>query len=91
MKKVILVFFLFSCALYANPYGKCVGCHGAKGEKVALGKSKIIKDMTKEEIRSAMTGYRNSTYGGEMKGLMVSQSKKLTDYDIDFIANKIGK
>lgn len=93
-KKIVLataILGLSASALFANPYTKCVGCHGANGEKVALGKSKIIKDMTKQEIIDAMVGYQNGTYGGPMKGLMLGQVKGVSQADIEAIANQIGK
>ncbi len=91
MKKALLLTTILACIAFANPYQKCVGCHGANGEKVALGKSKIIKDMTKAEIITAMKGYKEGTYGGPMKGLMKGQATSLSDADIEAIANKIGK
>lgn len=92
MKKIVLFTALFSASLaFANPYAKCVTCHGANGEKVALGKSKIIKDMTKQEFIDAMKGYQNGTYGGAQKVLMVAQVKGLSDADIEAIAEQIAK
>ncbi|XPV70235.1 MAG: c-type cytochrome [Halarcobacter sp.] len=91
MKKVILLTSILACAAFANPYAKCVACHGANGEKVAMGKSKIIKDMTKAEIITAMKGYKDGSYGGALKGLMKGQVSGLSDADIEAIANKIGK
>ncbi len=92
MKKIILIFLTILSFVYSNPYAKCVGCHGVNGEKAALnGKSKILIDMTKAEIKSAMHGYKDGTYGGAMKGLMKGQSMSLSDNDINEIANKFGK
>jgi len=91
MKKIILLTSILACAAFANPYAKCVACHGANGEKVALGKSKIIKDMTKAEIVASMKGYKDGTYGGAMKALMKAQVASLSDADIEAIANQIGK
>jgi cytochrome c len=65
-----------------------MGCHGAK---VALGRSKVIKDMTKADLEKSLLGYQNGTYGGAMKGLMKAQVKNLSAADIKAIANKIGK
>lgn len=93
MKRVIVflaVLGLSSVAM-ADAYQKCVGCHGANGEKVALGKSKVMSEMTKQEISDSLKGYKAGTYGGAMKGLMVAQVKDLSDADIDAIAAKIGK
>ena len=91
MKKVLLLTSILACVAFANPYQKCVGCHGANGEKVALGKSKVIKDMTKAEIITAMKGYKDGSYGGPMKGLMKGQAASLSDADIEAIANQIAK
>ncbi|PLY05168.1 MAG: cytochrome C [Arcobacter sp.] len=91
MKKILLLTSILACVAFANPYAKCVACHGANGEKVALGKSKVIKDMTKAEIVTAMKGYKDGSYGGPMKGVMKPQVTSLSDADIDAIANQIGK
>jgi cytochrome c553 len=69
----------------------CIGCHGANFQKKALGKSRIVKDMTKEEIISTMKGYRDGTYGGSMKSVMIRAVKYLNDKEIEEIANQIKK
>ncbi len=91
MKKVLLLTSILACVAFASPYQKCAGCHGATGEKAALGKSKVIKDMTKAEIVAAMNGYKDGSYGGAMKGLMKGQAAPLSAADIEAIANQIGK
>lgn len=91
MKKIVLLTSILAVAAFANPYAKCVACHGANGEKAALGKSKVIKDMTKADIVTAMKGYKDGSYGGAMKGLMKGQVTGLSDADIEAIANQIGK
>ena len=94
MKKLLsigLLLTITSTASLADAYQKCVACHGANGEKVALGKSKVIKDMSKADIEASLLGYQNGTYGGPMKGLMKGQVKSLSAADIAAIANKIGK
>ena len=94
MKKSIILLAILglSSLAMADAYTKCVVCHGATGEKAALGgKSKVIKDMSKADIVTAMKGYQAGTYGGAMKGMMVEHSKGLSAADIDSIAAKIGK
>jgi cytochrome c553 len=93
MKKVIVFLAILglSSAAMADAYQKCAGCHGEKGEKSALGKSRVMADMTKQEIVDSLVGYQAGTYGGAMKGLMVAQVKDLSAADIDAIAAKIGK
>ncbi|MEA3373181.1 MAG: c-type cytochrome [Campylobacterota bacterium] len=97
MKKVLLAGLMvvgMSSVAFADgaaAYKKCAGCHGANGEKVALGKSKVIKDMSKADIVAAMKGYKDGTYGGPMKGLMKGQVASMSDADIQAIADMIGK
>lgn len=75
----------------ATLYKKCAGCHGANGEKAALGKSQIIKDLKKADFIAAMKGYKTGTYGGSMKGVMTGQVKSLTDSQMEAIAGVIAK
>uniref|UniRef100_UPI004047DC06 c-type cytochrome n=1 Tax=Aliarcobacter sp. TaxID=2321116 RepID=UPI004047DC06 len=92
MKKIIIAASLLTaCVAFANPYAKCASCHGANGEKVAMGKSKVIKDMTKAEFVAALKGYQDGTYGGPMKGLMAAQVKGLDDATIQAMADQIAK
>lgn len=95
MKKILIASSLLACSLFAadgaSLYKKCAGCHGANGEKSALNKSKIIKDLSNDEFVAAMKGYKDGTYGGPMKGLMKGQVASLSDADIQAIADKIAK
>jgi cytochrome c553 len=92
MKKIIVAATLLTaCVAFANPYAKCAGCHGADGSKAALGKSKVIKDMTKAEFVSALKGYKDGSYGGAMKGLMKGQVNGMDEATMNAIADKIAK
>ena len=71
-------------------YKKCAACHGANGEKAALGKSKIIKDMSKDELVAAMNGYKDGTYGGAMKALMKGQIASFSADDINAVSEHIA-
>ncbi len=70
-------------------YKKCAGCHGAKAQNHALGKSKIIHNFTAKQISTALHGYKNGTYGGAMKAVMAGQAKNLSDKDISALAEYI--
>ena len=72
-------------------FKKCAACHGANGERHALGKSKIIKDFTSEQIKTALHGYKDGSYGGAMKALMKGQVSTLNDEQIDTLAEYISK
>ena len=56
-----------------------------------MGVSKIVKDMAKADIVTALKGYKDGSYGGAMKGIMKGQSDPLSDAQIEGIANKVGK
>jgi len=93
MKKTLLtlsVVALAATSTFAVDTAACAGCHGANFEKSALGKSKIVKDMAKADIVTALKGYKDGSYGGPMKGVMKGQVAKLSDADIEAIATKIA-
>lgn len=98
MKKVLVavsvVFGLWSTSVAdegTDLFKKCAVCHGAQGEKAALGKSKIIKDMTKDQITAALKGYKDGSYGGASKALMKGQVASLNDAQITALAAHIAK
>ena len=94
MKKIVTTIVALSAttALMAGVNaGACKGCHGQNFEKKALGKSKVVSDMTHADIAVAMKGYKAGTYGGPMKGLMKGQVAKYSDADLDAFALTIGK
>jgi cytochrome c553 len=91
MKRVVFLIAFLTPLVWGTNLNSCTGCHGTDFQKKALGKSKVVKDMTKEEIISTMKGYRDGTYGGPLKSVMVRAVKSLSDKDIEEIANKIKK
>ena len=94
MKKLALALALVGAtALFASDgaglYKKCASCHGAKGEKKALGKSQVITGWDVAKTTGALKGYKDGSYGAAMKGLMKGQVAKLSDADIDALATYI--
>ena len=93
MTKVIKVMALGSLLAASTLYGAstaaCAGCHGQHFEKSAMGKSKIVKDMSTADILVALKGYKAGTYGGAMKGLMKGQVAALSDADMKAMAEMI--
>jgi len=71
-------------------YKKCMGCHGITAEKSALGKSKVIANMSEEELNTALNGYIAGTYGGVMKGLMKAQVASFSKDDIKAVSAYIA-
>lgn len=70
-------------------YKACAACHGMKAEKKALGKSKVINEMSQEEIETALNGYKDGSYGGQMKALMKAQVMKYNKEEIKELATYI--
>ena len=95
MKKIVIATvatLALATASMAAVNGKaCAGCHGAHFEKHAMGKSKVVANLTHAEIATALKGYKAGTFGGPMKGLMKGQVAKYSDADLDAFAQTIGK
>ena len=92
MKKIVLGTLVCGVAAFAAVnLGACKGCHGAHFEKHALGKSKIVKDLTKAQVTAALQGYKAGTYGGPMKGIMKGQVSRYSNADLAAAAQQIGK
>ena len=71
-------------------YKKCAGCHGALGGKKALGKSKMINELSKDALVTSLNGYKNGSYGGSMKALMKGQVSNLSEDDIETLSTYIA-
>lgn len=67
----------------------CKQCHGYHWEKEALGKSRKIVNMTNEEIKIALSGYKDGSYGGVMKNIMKGHLKDYNEKDLINISNQI--
>ena len=95
MKKIVIASIatlaLVTAASAAVNGKACAACHGANFEKHAMGKSKIVKDMTHAEIATALKGYKAGTFGGPMKGVMKGQVARYSDADLEAFSQTIGK
>ena len=74
----------------AEIYTKCVACHGANAEKKAMGKSQIIAGWEKTKTVAALQGYKDGSYGGPMKGVMKGQVMRLSEAEIEAVAEYIA-
>jgi len=89
MKTLLLILgitTILGAADGAALFKKCTSCHGTNGEKHALNKSRVIKDMSETEIATALKGYKDGSYGGPMKALMKGQIAAYSDEQIDTLA-----
>ena len=95
MKKLaIAMLFAGSTLLMADGaalYAKCVGCHGANGEKAALGKSAVITGQDAAKTVEQLKGYKAGTLNKTgMGGLMKGQVASMSDADIQAVADHIA-
>ena len=95
MKKlVITMLFAGSTLLMADgaaAFAKCVGCHGANGEKAALGKSAIIKGQDAAKTIKQINGYKAGTLNQHgMGSLMKGQVASMDDATIKEVADYIA-
>ena len=95
MKKLMITSFVtmtLSTLVIAGVDGAaCTNCHGANWEKDAMKKSKVVAEMTHDEIATALKGYKAGTYGNSMKGLMKAQVGKYSNEELEAFAQTIGK
>ena len=75
----------------ASVYKVCVGCHGKRGEKSAVGVSKVIRGQNAALTVKQLKAYRAGTlnqYG--MGNLMNKYAKRLSDAQIKAVARYIA-
>jgi cytochrome c len=81
----------------AAPDGKalysahCASCHGPDAKKAALGQSPVIAGQTAQALSAKLEGYRDGTYGGKMKRVMIDQVSKLSRAETEAIAEYVAK
>jgi len=97
MKKIVIASIatlaLATASMAAVQGAACAGCHGKTFEKAAMGKSKVVANMSHAEIEKSLLGYKNTAGFGHspMKGVMAGQVKKYSDADLKAFAQTIGK
>jgi len=95
MKKLAITLLLAGSTLLmadgAAAFAKCVGCHGANGEKAALGKSAIIKGQDAAKTVEQLNGYKAGTLNIHgMGALMKGQVAAMDDATIKAVADYIA-
>ena len=72
-------------------YQKCTACHGAKGEKPALGKSEVIGGWSAEKTLEALHGYKSGSRNTKgMGSIMKGQMAAMSDADMKALADHIA-
>ena len=100
MKELLAVLLVGSIAFGGTAYGaeiqkvdltKCYACHGKQFDKKALGKSKIVAEMSQKDINSSLIGYQDGIYGGPLKKIMQSQLKGYDKLEILQMSFRIAR
>ena len=93
MKKVVIASIAtlaLGSSLFATVnINTCKGCHGQNFEKRALGRSDIVKDLTKMDIARRLIEYKATTESDEL--VMKAQVARYSDAELKAVAQKIGK
>lgn len=95
MKKLALALLVSGVSLMAADgaalYKKCAACHGAAGEKAALGKSAVIGGVDAATIAADLKGYKAGTTNKKgMGALMKGQVASYSDADIEAVSAYIA-
>lgn len=95
MKKIALALLVTGVSLMAADgaalYKKCAACHGAKGEKAALGKSAVIGGVDTATLVADLKGYKAGTTNKKgMGALMKGQVASYSDADIEAVSAYIN-
>lgn len=89
----LVIFFVFIGTALAGGetlYKKCQSCHGKSGEKIALKVSPKLKGQSQQSIIDKLKGYKTKSYGGVKKNIMERQAAKLSDADMNALAEYIA-
>ena len=91
MKKYLFLMLSMVYIVSASQlFERCAVCHGSKGEKHSLNITKTIAAMKADDVVKILKEYRagtRNTYG--LGTIMNGQASKLSDEDIDKLANYI--
>lgn len=71
--------------------GACQGCHGSSWDKIALSKSRVVSTLSAEEIATALIGYKNKTYGSDLRDLMHAQVARYSDDELREFAYTLSR
>lgn len=72
-------------------FQKCAACHGAKGEKAALGKSEVIAGWKADKTLDALKGYKAGTRNTKgMGAIMKGQTATLSEGDMKVLGEYIA-
>ncbi len=87
ISKISFTLVVLCAPSFSSIISVCKNCHGKNFEKRALGRSKIVRNMSKKEIIKALESFKKSKSNSIMKGF----ASRLSDKQIKQIGKVIGK
>ena len=72
-------------------YKRCISCHGAKAEKKAMNQSQVIAGWSYSRLVKALNGYKNGSYGANLKAVMKAQVANMKKREIESVSDFISK
>ena len=85
MYKAVSLLIALHVGIFASYISVCQNCHGKGFEKRALGRSKIVKNLKKEEIKKRLNYFKTSN------SIMKSYASSLSEKQIGQIAEIFGR
>ncbi len=85
IKYIFILLAVIATLSSASYITVCQSCHGKNFEKRALGKSRVVKNLKKEEIAKRLRYFKTSN------SIMKRFASPLSDKQINQIANVFGK
>jgi len=84
-KRIIFISIFLHVSSLASFIKVCQGCHGKTFQKRALGRSRIVKNLKKNEIVARLNYFKTSN------SIMKSYASRLSQKQINQIANVFGR
>ncbi len=95
MKKISLFFIIITTSLIAVDgaaiYSKCAKCHGDNGQHSAFGKSSKIAGTPVKQTVNILNIFKNMSKVDKFARVMNKQVSKLSDEEIQAVAEYISK
>lgn len=83
--KVFIPMLMLTSTCFSSTISICQGCHGKNFQQRALGKSKIVSNMKKDDIIKKLVYFKTS------ESIMKSYASRLNNKQIEQIANVFGQ
>ncbi|MGB0894395.1 MAG: c-type cytochrome [Parashewanella sp.] len=81
---------LFKAGDVSRGITSCMACHGPKGKGMGLAGFPAVASQQPDYLKSQLTKFRSGDRHNDLNGMMSDVAKKLTDADIDALAQYLA-